>query len=302
MEHDRKKRILVVDDVEMERELLSERLAPLGYEIDTAVDGEEAWETLEASSESYRIVILDRMMPRLNGMELLDRMREHEATRDIPVIFQTGAGERDDIVEGIDAGCYYYLIKPYDTEILLSIVRAALCDRERREAVQAEVRDGQRAFSTLQSASFEYRTIQEASELSTLLAWVFPDPERQVIGLSELLINAVEHGNLEIGYEDKTALNARGELEQEIERRMKLEKNRNKKVQVHLVRDNGLIRVTIRDDGKGFDSTRFLLIDPIRAFDTHGRGIAMAKLLAFDDLEYRGTGNEVVATVRTAPQ
>lgn len=291
-------RILVVDDQEMERELLRERLAPLGYEIETAVDGEDAWDRLTASFQIYRVIILDRIMPRLNGLELLHRIREHPELGHIPVIFQTGAGERNEIREGIDAGCYYYLVKPYDTELLLSIVRAALSDRERREAFQSEVRDGKRALSTLKQAKFEYSTIREAAELSTLLAWAFPDPETQVIGLSELLINAVEHGNLGIGYEEKSRLNAHGELEQEIIRRMALDENRNKTVVVELAREEDRIRVTIVDQGSGFDWNRFLTIDPRRAFDTHGRGIAMAKMLAFDELEYRGRGNEVVATVQ----
>lgn len=291
-------RILVVDDQEMERELLRERLAPLGYEIETAEDGEAAWERLTVASHIYRVIILDRIMPRLNGLELLHRIREHEELGHIPVIFQTGAGERSEIREGIEAGCYYYLVKPYDTELLLSIVRAALSDRERREAFQSEVRDGKRALSTLKYAKFEYSTIREAAELSTLLAWAFPDPESQVIGLSELLINAVEHGNLGIGYEEKSRLNAHGQLEQEIDRRMALDENRNKSVEVELVREDDQIRVTIVDQGTGFDWSKFLTIDPRRAFDTHGRGIAMAKMLAFDELEYRGRGNEVVATVQ----
>lgn len=300
MNHSRKDRILIVDDMEMERELLRERLAPLGYEVETAVDGQEAWECLERSPEAYRVIILDRMMPRLDGLSLMHRIGEHDELSSTPVIFQTAAGDKDEIREGIDAGCYYYLVKPYPAEVLLSIVRAALSDRERREAFQTEVRDGKRALSTLTNATFVYRTIQEAAELSILLAWAFPDPEKQVIGLSEILINAVEHGNLGIGYDDKTTLNATGQLEQEIERRLELDENRDKRVQVEMVRGAEEIRVTVRDEGPGFDWQRFLTIDPERAFDTHGRGIAMAKMLAFDELEYRGRGNEVVATVRIA--
>ncbi len=290
-------RILVVDDLDIDRELLRARLASLGHEIESAVDGEDAWQRLAASPRSYRVIILDRRMPRLDGIGLLQRMKDHKELAHIPVILQTCAGDGEEIRQGIDAGCYYYLVKPYKSEILLSIVRAAISDHDRWEAFQGEVREGQTALSTLQYATFEYRTIREAAALSTLLAWVFPDPETQVIGLSELLINAVEHGNLGIGYDDKSKLSAEGALEREIARRMALEENRDKTVSVELVRKNGEIRVTVTDQGAGFDSERFLTIDPARAFDTHGRGIAIAKMLAFDRLEYRGRGNEVVATV-----
>lgn len=290
-------RILIVDDLALDRKLLRERLASLGQAIETAVDGEDAWERLCAAPRNYRVIILDRRMPRLDGIALLKRMKEHPQLKHIPVILQTCAGETDEIREGIDEGCYYYLVKPYKTEILLSIVRAALSDHDRWETYQTEVRDGQNALSTLRRAVFEYRTIREAAELSTLLAWAFPEPETQVIGLSEILINAVEHGNLAIGYDEKSKLSAEGELEKEIERRMGLDENRDKTVSVELTRENGEIVITVTDQGKGFDFQRFLTIDPDRAFDTHGRGIAIAKMLAFDRLEYRGRGNQVVAAV-----
>lgn len=290
-------RILVVDDLELDRKLLRERLSSLGHEIEVAVDGEDAWQHLSSVPRNYRVVILDRRMPRLDGISLLKRMKEHSELKYIPVILQTCAGENEEIREGIDAGCYYYLVKPYQTEILLSIVRAALTDHDRWDTFQSEVRDGRNGLSTLKHAVFQYRTIREAAELSTLLAWAFPEPETQVIGLSEILINAVEHGNLGIGYDEKSKLSSEGRLEREIERRMELDENREKIVSVELVRENGEIRVTVTDQGNGFDSERYLTIDPDRAFDTHGRGIAIAKMLAFDRLEYRGRGNQVVAAV-----
>lgn len=302
MAEPRTDRILVVDDTETDRELLRARLGVLGHEIESAVDGEDAWNRLSADPKSYRVIILDRRMPRLDGIALLQRMKDRRDLAHIPVILQTCAGDSEEIRQGIDAGCYYYLVKPYNSEILLSIVRAALSDHDRWETFQSEVRDGQNALSTLRRALFRYRTIREAAELSTLLAWAFPDPETQVIGLSEILINAVEHGNLGIGYEEKTQLSAEGELDREIARRMELEENRDKSVTVELVRENGEISVTVIDQGEGFDPERFLTIDPERAFDTHGRGIAIAKMLAFDRLEYRGRGNEVVATVTIHPK
>ena len=57
------------------------------------------------------------------------------------------------------------------------------------------------------------------------------------------------------------------------------------------------VRVTVRDQGKGFDPAPFLRVEPTRLFDTHGRGILMAKAMSFDELEYRDGGREVVATM-----
>jgi CheY-like chemotaxis protein len=291
------RRVLVVDDQLADRELLSERLESAGFEVQTAVDGVDGWDALRASPRAYSVVLLDRRMPRLTGLELLRKMKEHEELKHIPAIFQTGAGERAEIQEGIEAGCYYYLVKPYDTEILVSIVRAAINDFTRYEAFRSEVRKGMRGLRTMKHARFEFRSIREAGELGTLLAYSCPEPERQVVGLTELLINAVEHGNLGITYEEKTALNAEGRWQEEIARRLEQVEYRDRKVRVEFERDGTGVSVVIRDEGDGFDWTPYLQIDPRRAFDTHGRGIAMAKMLSVSRLEYRGCGNELLAYI-----
>jgi len=291
------RRVLVVDDQLADRELLSERLGSAGFEVDTAVDGVDGWDRLRVNASAYSVVLLDRRMPRLSGLDLLKKMKEHEELKHVPAIFQTGAGERAEIQEGIEAGCYYYLVKPYDTEILVSIVRAAINDFTRYEAFRNEVRKGMRGLLAMNRASFEFRTIKEAGELGTLLAYACPEPERQVVGLTELLINAVEHGNLDISYSDKTRLNAAGRWREEVERRLGLDEYRDRKVRVTFERDDDGVSIVICDEGKGFDWTPYLQIDPKRAFDTHGRGIAMAKMLSLTRLEYRGSGNELLAYI-----
>ena len=70
---------------------------------------------------------------------------------------------------------------------------------------------------------------------------------------------------------------------------------------VEFMRNPGELRFTVRDQGKGFDWQQYLEMSPERAFDTHGRGIAMSKLLSFDRLEYRGCGNEVECVVKLTP-
>lgn len=291
------RRVLVVDDQLADRELLEERLGMAGFEVESALDGVDGWDKLRSNSAGYSVVLLDRRMPRMSGLELLNKMKEHEELKHVPVIFQTGAGERADVQEGIEAGCYYYLVKPYDTEILVSIVRAAISDFTRYEAFRSEVRKGMRGLLTMRTAKFQFRTIREAGELGTLLAYSCPTPERQVVGLTELLINAVEHGNLGITYTEKSKLNAEGRWRDEVERRLELEEYRDRMVNVSFARDDDGVSIIIRDEGKGFDWRPYLQIDPRRAFDTHGRGIAMAKMLSVSKLEYRGCGNELLAYI-----
>lgn len=289
--------MLIVDDHALDRKLLRAHLAPEGYAIDTATDGVEAWGMLSAQPERYDVVLLDRNMPRMDGMQLLGRMKETDTLRMLPVILQTAAARHDQIVEGIRAGAYYYLTKPYDVEMLRSVVRTATADHRGYRALCAQVRRGVDSLRLLKHALFSFQTVEQARDIGTLLANTCPNPEATVIGLTELLINAVEHGNLGITYEDKSKLHAAAGWEEEVKRRLALPENAGKHAEVSFERDGNSIRFVIRDQGPGFDWRSFMQVDPGRAFDTHGRGIAIANRLSFSRLEYRGCGNEVVGTI-----
>ncbi|MCB1917743.1 MAG: response regulator, partial [Rhodocyclaceae bacterium] len=120
--------ILVVDDEPFNREILAEVLDDPAYRISVAEDGGQAWDRLTADGESFDLVLLDRMMPGMDGLEVLRRMKDTPRLRDLPVIMQTAAASPDQVREGIAAGAYYYLTKPFELETLLTIVRAALDD------------------------------------------------------------------------------------------------------------------------------------------------------------------------------
>ena len=150
----------------------------------------------------------------------------------------------------------------------------------------------------LQGNRLVIRTLQEAKNLAVLLAKICHDPERRGLGFLEILLNAIEHGNLGIGYKEKSALIARGMWEEEIKRRLRMPEHQGKVVEVTVERLQAATRVVVRDQGNGFDWKNYLQFDPKRVTHTHGRGIAMAKLISFDTLEYRGCGNEVCMTVQ----
>ena len=290
--------VLIVDDEPINQEILLEYLAADGYELETADDGAAAWSALEASPEKYDIVLLDRVMPCMDGMDVLRRMKAHPVLRYVPVILQTARAAVEEISEGIEAGAYYYLTKPYDERVLRSVVATAGEERARYVALVEEGRRSALAASIAESARFELRDLDEAHALAVFLANACPAPEAAVTGFAELLINAVEHGNLAIGYDEKSRLKADGTWGEEIARRLADPRNADKRVLVEFHRDGGCVEVTIRDEGEGFDWHRYLGFEPDRALDNHGRGIAMSRLLSFDELEYRGCGNEVVVRVQ----
>ncbi|HUP64891.1 MAG TPA: response regulator [Thermoanaerobaculia bacterium] len=291
-------RVLVVDDSPLDRKLLTLHLGRAGYEPKLACDGLEAWELLTSAPNLFDVVLLDRSMPRMTGIELLERMKGHPRLRMVPVILQTAAVAREELLEGIRAGAIYYLTKPYDPGLLLEVVRTAANDYEETRSILHQLQQGIQTLSLLDRASFSIRTIEDARAVGAVLANLCPDPFSAVIGLTELLLNCVEHGNLGITYEEKSALKTREEWSAEVERRLLLPENQSKRVRVLFEREESVARFTFRDEGTGFDASKFMEIDPQRAFDTHGRGIAMARRLSFDSIDYLGCGNEVVATIR----
>jgi CheY-like chemotaxis protein/anti-sigma regulatory factor (Ser/Thr protein kinase) len=290
--------ILIVDDNPLDRELLEIHLSKEGYEIETAEDGVAAFHRLEADPWRFDCVLLDKNMPRLGGVPLLQWLKSNPELKSLPVILQTASDSRADLIEGMRAGAAYYLTKPYDVEMLLTVVATAVQDRAGYKQLQSVARRATTAIRLMRTAEFEVRTIDEARDLGTHLAGLCPDPVNTVIGLTELLINAVEHGNLGITYDEKTELNASGRWLEEVQRRLALPENASKKVDVGFSRDDSGIRIRIRDEGAGFDWKSYIDPQPTRAFDTHGRGIVIARRLSFDELEYRGCGNEVVGSIR----
>lgn len=292
-----KHRILVVEDEPISLEMLRIILGDEGYEVVSAVNGTEAWTLLEANPREFDVVLLDRLMPDMDGIEILRRMKGHAAMERTPVIMQTALASGEAVTEGLRAGAYYYLTKPFAAGTLVAIVAAAVRDRLDYLELLREVRHASRTVRCLQSAESSFRTVAEARDIATLLAQAAPDPERVVLGLSELMLNAVEHGNLGITYDEKSALGVGDPLAEELERRLADPANANKKAVVSFLRLPGELRFLVRDCGKGFDWQPFLEMSPERAFDTHGRGIAMSRLVSFDQLEYLGAGNEVEAVV-----
>ncbi|MFA4827670.1 MAG: response regulator [Thermodesulfovibrionales bacterium] len=116
--------ILVVDDQPQNNELLEAHLAPQGYEIVKAASGEEALEKL--SNNQIDLVLLDVMMPKMDGFEVLKKLRADKKTRLIPVVMLTVLNETEDRVKALEAGCDDFISKPFDRHELLVRVKSLL--------------------------------------------------------------------------------------------------------------------------------------------------------------------------------
>jgi two-component system, OmpR family, response regulator MtrA len=116
--------ILVADDEEDLRELVTYRLTRSGYQVIGAGDGQEAFEL--AAERTPDLMVLDVMMPKLDGYELTRRVRAEAALRSIPVILLTARSQESDIDRGFEVGADDYLKKPFNPDELVARVRAVL--------------------------------------------------------------------------------------------------------------------------------------------------------------------------------
>lgn len=292
-------RVLVVDDEPMNLEIIGEYLSDTLYNFQAVESGEAAWQAL-SSDQNFDLVLLDRMMPGIDGMEVLRRIKGEQRLCDLPVIMQTAAATPNQVREGLQAGAHYYLTKPFEQETLLAIMRSALDERRNWQDLSARIQTQKNVIPMVRRGIYELRTLDEAQSLSSYLAQFCPRPETAAMGLSELIINAVEHGNLGITYAQKSALKQDDRWAEEIDRRLSLPEYQDKRVTVDFERGDDHLSFTIRDQGEGFDWQRYLDFDPERAFDPNGRGIALARSLSFARVSYLGKGNEVSAVVSLA--
>jgi CheY-like chemotaxis protein/anti-sigma regulatory factor (Ser/Thr protein kinase) len=293
-----KTNILIVDNDPVNIQKIEGDLQGGLYHHDFCRSGEDAHAFLSRDGHGVDVVLLDRQMLGINGFDLLMEMRKSPALRHIPVIIQSAQPEKKEIIKGVKAGVFYYLTKPFTREELLSVVQTATKGRQQYREIQALLDETYHSFKLLSSGSFQFRTVKDAIALSGLISRNYPNPKKVVTGLRELFLNAVEHGNLEITYDEKTLLNGTFALQEEVERRLALPEYKDKVVSVDLVTTETEITVTICDQGKGFDWQKYMEVSPDRVMDNHGRGIAMANLMSFDSVTYKGCGNCVAAVVK----
>ncbi len=291
-------KLLIVDDDEFVCAAMQSILEHCGYIVETASDGLLAWEKMDKNPHRFDLVLLDKKMPRLDGMGLLKRIKSDNRLKEIPVIMLTGERREEDIIDGLAGGAFYYLAKPASAEVLKLVIKNALDEFRRKGELHALIGQQAHHLNLLRRAEFHLKTLADARDLALLLADASMNPNRTVSGYSELLVNAIEHGNLGISYAEKGLLLRKNRWEDEVESRLQHPSYAARVVNVTLEKTVSASTVTITDQGAGFNWKDYLEFSPERLFDLHGRGIAMSRATSFDKLEYLGAGNSVVTTVR----
>ncbi|MCP4751493.1 MAG: hybrid sensor histidine kinase/response regulator [Proteobacteria bacterium] len=130
---DKKGRILIVDDTQQNVQVLGTMLRQRDYRINVAQNGLQALETVKKIAPD--LILLDIMMPEMDGFETCKRLKESEETKDIPVIFLTAKTEPDDIIKGFQLGAVDYVTKPFSSAELLARVQTHLEMKFNRETI-----------------------------------------------------------------------------------------------------------------------------------------------------------------------
>jgi class 3 adenylate cyclase/CheY-like chemotaxis protein len=128
--------ILIADDSETNRDILARRLEAHGYDLIMAVDGEEALACVREKLPD--LILLDIMMPKMDGLEVCRHLKTDKALPFIPIILVTARADSKDIVKGLDMGADEYLTKPVDQSALVARVRSILRIKELHDAVQEQ--------------------------------------------------------------------------------------------------------------------------------------------------------------------
>src|SRR5262249_8185985 len=179
-------RILIVDDNEANRDILDARLKVHGYDLLQAGDGEEA---LKAARQHLPdLILLDVMMPKLDGFEVCRRLKNDASLPFMPIILVTAKADSSDVVAGLDAGADEYLTKPIDQQSLVARVRSALRIKALHDEVQAQASELADWNRTLEArVQDQLREIERIGRLKRFLA-----PQ-----IAELVVSSGGEGMLE---------------------------------------------------------------------------------------------------------
>lgn len=302
-----KNKTLIIDDEVDNLEILSHTLKREGHDVISAKNGREALDIVNSRNDII-LIIADILMPEMNGIEFLKAARDQHLIEDIPVIIQTASINKEFLDEGIKLGAYYYLSKPFNRTKLKELSNLAIGQYLNRHELYENIEKQPKpaancnfdSIDFIKGVEFKFQNIEDIKDIASHLASYYPDQDKAMYGISELMINAIEHGNLGLSFEQKIKFLLKGTWKEEIFRRSALDKNKKKFARVTIAKYEDRIKLIVKDCGNGFDYNEYLELSKDRASSPAGRGIATAKIYSFDELSYVGKGNEVIATVYTS--
>ena len=169
-------KILIAEENMTSRRILETILLKWNYDVISVCDGNEAWEKLQ-EKDPPKLIILDWMMPGINGVEICRRLRRPDAVEPMYIILLTARDEKNDIVEGLGAGADDYIAKPFD-----------------KDELRARIDVGRRVVE-LQTALLEKEKLQVIFEMTGAICHELSQPMQAISGNSELMLMNIQKDN-----------------------------------------------------------------------------------------------------------
>jgi DNA-binding response OmpR family regulator len=288
-----KPRILIVDDEVILRNLLVRYMCKEGFEPIEAADGESAVDLYRITKPAC--VVSDVVMPKMDGIDLLARIRKIDPQA--VIILMTGFGNEDVLLRALRGGATNFFKKPFNFQELLDCIKSIIRHKTEidetnffSEALTGESKkfvigmDNANIFPIINQISMHLRNVFPQSDIINLK-----------IGIEEMLVNAIEHGNLAISYDEKNNAIEQGRFGLLIQERLNTENNAKKKILVQSTLSEDRLEIVITDEGRGFDWRS--LPDPLENnfLSYNGRGIFLTKIF-YDSVSFNKEGNEVTIT------
>lgn len=154
-------RVLVADDEKVNVEFFQVMLSKLGFEVEVAYNGEEVLEKVRPFQPD--VLLLDLLMPRLNGFQVTQRLQQDEATKNIPIIVLSAMNDIDKKVDMFELGIYDYIIKPFNFIEILSRIRSAVRYRRLRQ----ELAESRKKLASLQVFERDLHRFIETARLDS---------------------------------------------------------------------------------------------------------------------------------------
>jgi serine phosphatase RsbU (regulator of sigma subunit)/anti-sigma regulatory factor (Ser/Thr protein kinase) len=237
--------------------------------------------------------------PLLDVLSDLLTLRDEPNLARVPVLTVVSQAADEQVAACVRAGAFYCFVEPVDRALLSAMLRAASA---LRQGPKSEQPAGPPALPHdlphVKEIVLSVRSLADARLVSAFVSELCPQPARQALGVSELLLNAIEHGNLEISGAEKAQLVRDGTFQSVLAERAADPRYAEREVTVWLRRASDHVEIVCEDQGPGFD---WKSLEAKAAADPdapNGRGIALSRALAFDSLEYLGRGNVAVARAR----
>lgn len=284
--------ILIVDDEEMIRLLIKRTLSRFfNYNIVCASNGQEALELYKQTTPLC--VFSDIIMPVMDGITLLEKLKETDPGAN--VVLLTGYGTEEMVIRALRAGALNYLKKPVKVEELILITKKIVTlyhEEQQNKITVVPVRE-ERKLLSIDNNIFEISAvINQLLQCATNICKPGSLTGMKT-GLYEIIINAIEHGNLDISFEEKSKALEQDNYNDLLEERFNNPDYQNRRVTIEYEMDEDKLSFTIRDEGSGFDWESVTFEDDMESLSRpHGRGILMTRFY-FDEVKFNDTGNEV---------